>query len=48
MNSTHQSDLRTLLLEVLSDTRLQAFIQHWRTLGSTKKRLLLRLARTLR
>lgn len=42
------NDLRTLLLNVLSDTRLLAFIQHWQNLSRRRQSLLLRLARSLR
>jgi len=47
-NSSPQNDLRTLLLEVLSDSRLLALVQHWRTLPYKRQTLLLRLARSLR
>lgn len=46
-NQAQQADLRTLIIETLTDTRLLALIQHWRKLSSRKQRALLRLARLL-
>ena len=42
-----QPELKTLLLEVLSDTRLQTIIHHYLTYTSKNKRLLVRLAKSL-
>ena len=41
------TDLKTLLLEILSDTRLQTIIRHYLTMTSKDKRLLVRLTKTL-
>lgn len=47
MNITQQPDLRAILLEVLSDTRLLKFIACWQRLSHRKQRALLRFARIL-
>lgn len=47
MNQSQQTDLKNLLLELLSDTRMVALLQYFRRLPSRRKRLLLRIAKGL-